>query len=387
MNIQDKDQFGFYKVGDLKFYSKLQALEMQQHTNIFPTWHFNESTFKSIDWSIEPKESLSELYKKRAQQIREKYDYIVIWYSGAADSENVVQSFLSNGIKVDELASYNNYEATKDTDDWFNNEIHKVAVPRFKKIFKELQPGLKHRIVDVSNLIINHFKTKNTGSDWIYNQNSMLGPNNACRHQIRYTVPEWDKIINSGKKFAFIWGCEKPRLYKINGKYCIRFIDIVDHAVSPIQQIMPRAGEFDELFYWSIDLPELIIKQGHVLKNFLKLCNNDSTYLQKEPTYLGSAWKEEDNGTKKWLTINGLHSLIYPKYSYSPDSQGKIGTMILTPRDKWFFNLSDDVESRKNWKVGLEKLWNTLSDYWKNDSADITKGLKQMLSIPYFLEK
>jgi hypothetical protein len=101
MNIQDKDQFGFYKVGDLKFYSKLQALEMQQHTNICPTWHFNESTFKSIDWSIEPKESLSELYKKRAQQIREKYDYIVLWYSGGADSHNVLMSFVKNNIFID----------------------------------------------------------------------------------------------------------------------------------------------------------------------------------------------------------------------------------------------------------------------------------------------
>jgi hypothetical protein len=84
MTYQDK--LGVYRVGDLKFYSKLQAIEMSTKTGIHLHWDFNEAVFDSYDWTVEPKDSLVELYRQRAQQLRNKYDYIILAYSGGADS-------------------------------------------------------------------------------------------------------------------------------------------------------------------------------------------------------------------------------------------------------------------------------------------------------------
>ena len=76
MTYQDK--LGVYRVGDLKFYSKLEAIEMHTKTGIHPHWDFNEAVFSSYDWTVEPKEDLLELYKQRAEQLRNQYDYIIL---------------------------------------------------------------------------------------------------------------------------------------------------------------------------------------------------------------------------------------------------------------------------------------------------------------------
>jgi hypothetical protein len=81
------DRLGCYRVGDLKFYSKLEAIETMQQTGIHLHWDFNEAVFGCYNWKQEPVDSLSDLYRRRAQQLRDQYDYIVLCYSGGADSD------------------------------------------------------------------------------------------------------------------------------------------------------------------------------------------------------------------------------------------------------------------------------------------------------------
>ena len=73
------DQFGYYTVGpQFKTYSKLQAIEEMQRTGTHLEWHFNKQQYGTYNWTQEPAESLDELYRRRAQQIRDSYDYVVI---------------------------------------------------------------------------------------------------------------------------------------------------------------------------------------------------------------------------------------------------------------------------------------------------------------------
>jgi asparagine synthetase B (glutamine-hydrolysing) len=100
-----QDKFGFYQVGDFRTYSKFEAIEQHTKTNKKLQWNFNDTIYRSYKWDQEPKESLSELYRQRAQQIREQYDYVVLWFSGGADSTNILNAFIDNNIKLDEVAS------------------------------------------------------------------------------------------------------------------------------------------------------------------------------------------------------------------------------------------------------------------------------------------
>jgi len=98
INIEKNPKLGYYTVGSEKFFSKPMALLAATELNQFPDWHFNKKEFASIDWSIEPATDIRNLYRLRAQQLRQQYDYIRLEFSGGSDSATVLYSFVNNGI-------------------------------------------------------------------------------------------------------------------------------------------------------------------------------------------------------------------------------------------------------------------------------------------------
>lgn len=380
---QNYDQFGFYCVGKDKYYSKIEAIEAHARTGIHLHWDFNESVFSQFDWTKEPVESLSELYRRRAQQLRDKYDYLVLWYSSGADSEAVLQAFTDNDIKLDEVASFVNYEGNGDKNDYAHNgEIFHIAVDRIKK-HQETYPDMKHRVIDVCQPAIDRFSTVDKIHDWKYTINLSWSPHGSVRSNLIYTVKEWKDMISSGKRVGFIWGVDKPRLYQQDGKYCVRFIDSLDMAVTPQWQNHGGIGEFRELFFWTPDMPEIVIKQGHIVKNYLKSTTPSSQHLRIEPTWLGYV---VHNDITYWLTSVGLSNLIYPGFEYNALNMYKPSSIIWTDRDNWFFKMSKTNESKRIWEAAVSDLWNNLPEYWRNDPSDIRKAVKGCFSKPYFLE-
>ena len=96
-------KLGYYLVNGLEFDSKLQACIYATQLNKDVKWIFNDWMFSKYPWHVEPSETLDQLYDQRARQLREKYDYIIISYSGGADSHNIVSSFIRQGLHIDEL--------------------------------------------------------------------------------------------------------------------------------------------------------------------------------------------------------------------------------------------------------------------------------------------
>lgn len=380
----ESDKFGFYRVGNFKFYSKIEAIEMHAKTGIHPHWDFNESVFSSYDWTREPVESLEELYRQRAQQLRDKYDYLVLWYSSGADSNNILRSFLDNDILLDEVASFENEQGSHDKNDFYvNGEIYNVAhqtVTEYKKKF----PDLKHRIIDICQPTIDFFSSTNSVFNWKYHMNCSFNPNATLRNRLYRYVKDWQDIKNSGKKIGFIWGIDKPRLGLSDGKYYYYFIDVVDHSVSPNWQINRDPGDFNELFYWTPDLPKLVIKQAHVIRQCLRAPKNTIKNFTTEPSRL--AYKIDNAGKKLWLTTVGANTLIYPKYQFNQLNEFKPSKLFWSPRDNWFFNMGDSAQCYQNWNNALNDLWSNVPDYWKNDPADPGLAFKGCVSRSYFLE-
>jgi len=375
-----QDKFGFYQVGDLKFYSKLEALQVHKQLNKPVTWNFNELTYSGYNWEVEPVESLSELYKQRAQQLRDKYDYLVLWFSGGADSNNVLDVFINNDIKIDEVVSYVNYDATGDKNNWLNAEIYNIAVPKVEAL-KEKQPWLKHRLIDLSQLTVDAFTNKEAKFNWIYHANGYFNPNTIARHNIKLKVPEWTQMFDTGKKVGFIYGMDKPKVTGIKGKYYFKFLDMIDNAVTAETQMANNAWEFDELFYWSPDLPELVIKQAHIVKNFLKL---QETHKLKE-TRLQYTHSQETIDKKLYELPTGmLHTLIYPTWKPIP-FQGKAPNIFFSPRDTWFFNLPDSDPAKRAWKIGLEELWRSTPESFKHERNKLPRAIDTIYSKIYYI--
>jgi hypothetical protein len=377
-----QDKLGVYRVGDLKFHSKLEAIEMHMKTGIHPTWDFNEAVFSSCDWTREPVTSLPELYKQRAQQLRNDYDYIIVMYSGGADSANVLESFLHNDIKVDEVCSYSNFQTTGVRNNALNAEVANVSIPYIQQL-QEQYPWLKYKLLNILELELDYFNDCNN-IGWIYEMNMYFSPNNASRASLPMHVKEWRDIIESGKKLAVVWGKDKPRVYQIGGKFAARFIDLIDDAAT-VKSIAGNEPYANEFFYWTPDKPEIIIKQAHLIKNYMQaLTPQKLPFVSLKKSNFASI---EYQGQLWYLSNNGVHSIIYPNWNVGTFTFVKSPSTMWSLKDKWFYSLEDEHSAKKIFYTGLEKLWKTLPDYWKNDPSDWSKGIKSCWSKSYFLEE
>lgn len=379
-----QDKFGYYTVGELKFYSKTEALLAEVKTGLKHVWHFNDEVFSSYNWRTEPSQSLDELYRMRAQQLRDQYDYLILWYSGGADSDNILRSFIENDIKLDEVASYVNYEFTGSKEHMQNAEIFFVAYPNIE-IAKQKQPWLIHRIEDYSNDVHDLYKktdNQSVGIDWIYDLNGWLSVNALAKQEIKTRIAEWNTLYEQGKRVCHIYGIDKPIIRRAGNRYIFHFWDRIDNAVTPRSQRLNRAWEFNELFYWTPDLPELIIKQAHAVKKYLRKPTVFDQHLETNTGYY--VHTVDRNGNRFNVSHETINSLIYPKWKPIP-YQVKGNSAIYSSRDDWFHNLSETEIIKRNHRVGLEELWRITPDEYKHDPTNIKheRGFKPTISKTY----
>ena len=381
---QNKDHYGYYTVGNYKTYSKLDAILKHESTGDFPQWNFNEDVFARANWTIEPQVELTELYRRRAQQIRDNYDYIVLFYSGGADSTNILQTFLKNDIKLDEIAQFYSLEGDGgDTMSNFNSEVTTVAIPWSRLIVQE-HTHIKHRVIDQSRIIDDIYNMPEIKNDFLFQQNTCISPNNFSRVYLRKIIKDYADMIAKGVRLCFIWGAEKPRLSMVDGRYCMRFLDMVDNCVSPLLQQGDFPGWYDELFYWSPEFTDGLIKQAHMVKRALQTLPLNEVNFTQDYSPFGTTVR---NGSSWNLTNHGLHQVIYPGWDINTFSVGKKRSPILSLRDSWYLNKT--TGSSQRFLAGINEFDSILSrvndGFWKNEK-DLMGGVKGCLSRPYFIE-
>lgn len=381
----NKDRFGFYQVGNHKTYSKIEAIELHKQTGYHPQWDFNQSTFSSYDWKIEPTETLEELYARRARQIRKDYDYIVIFYSGGADSANIIDTFVDNNIHFDEIATYNFWSADPDPTNFFNSEQIQVSYPRIKSL-KEQGLNFYHRFIDLSDQAYQVLKDNHYRLNRAYYGTGRWGVSHIARGQLRDIIPDYRKMIEAGKKIVFVWGSEKPRLYMENNRYCIKFLDVIDSGISCLTQLLNRPWEYDELFYWAPEAVDIICKQGHILKRFFekyKIYKEDKYYSDALIDIPGLEKIFANKDTEDGLSYRNLiNTLIYPKFNPKTFTCGKVQSLVTSQRDN-VFNRDPDL------RIQLDRLKQHLSQldpFWLNDPNNIERGVKASISPAYYLE-
>lgn len=402
----NKDNFGYYIVDSYKTYSKVEALEISHRLNKPVEWIFNDNAFGQYPWKINTKQDIKELYKKRAEQIRSRYDYIVVWYSGGADSFTVLNTFKENNIHVDEIAQFHSHEGEKGWNSYLNREIEEVAIPKTKE-FLDSMPHTKHRMVDFTPLIKELFKEDNNRLDFIYKSNHSFSPHQLARTYFREKIQDYKKIIESGKKLCFVWGAEKTPVHYDHElkKYYLMFHDSIDgNGVGPRTQTLNRAWEHDEFFYWSTDSTDIIARQAHIIVDYLKDPPREdlnSMWLTKDPywycvSYDGSyiplrtqmPWTKIDQRIY-YLTTHGLHRLIYPDWKEQTLSLGKSVGYIFGPRDRWWHKQKEHDQEMFN--SAMKSFYQRFKDsyvlYGQETSNDFRNiNLKNFYSKKYYLE-
>jgi hypothetical protein len=396
------NRFGFFEVGDQCFYSKLDAIKYSADTGHTVEWNFNDQILSSCDWLTEPKESLEELYKQRAQQIRDKYDYVVVMFSGGCDSTAVLDSFVDNNIPLDEVMIWHWLDGNGgNLHAFMTDEIWYLAIPHALKKLKDLDTRVTlHDNSDWERQRMQDPETRDQCWRGINNVHNLAlqGRYSSPKQGIHQRFPRINKLIEQGKSVCFVWAEAKPKVFfdpAVNKHYYW----IEDHYAClphPMQQWKNDPTENHEHFFTQEELPALMIKQAHLLLNCIKKWEpkNFVEYIHEKRAVVGPrgflvgdprwSWARTHCEGKEWfIDYDVYHSLIYPNHTPSEFVQWKQIGRAVHPAHQW---LADEFpHEAKLWYRDYIKTFSSLPESWKHYRGTIEQNVKR-LDKKYYIE-
>ena len=358
LGLEQNNKLGFYTVGDKVFYSKPQALMEATLTGHHPHWNFNREIFSKEPWQQEPKISLRELYRIRAQQLREKYDYIRLECSGGADSTTTLYSFLLNGIHIDEIVfrypKQGEYGLTPNA----NNTKPENTLSEWEYAAKPLlnwvatnYPRVRITFHDYSENMLKFDKDES----WTDSAKDYLHPEHTFKHDPLGTS-EHIKLAESGKRICVLYGIDKPKICIRDGRWYFYFIDLqANHANT---NVGPYTNLATEYFFWSPDLPELLRKQVHVIRNwFMNPMNRHLQFLVRWPNH----------SVAQRTTYESLAKpLIYPDYDATTWQTSKPTNNFYAEMGYWFYKNFQETKFYQAWQAGIDHMVNKIDPKYFN---------------------
>lgn len=376
--IEQNPKLGYYKVGSEVFYSKPTAYLYASKTKQKPSWHFNDLVFAKGDWTIEPETSLRELYRMRAQQLRERYDWIRVEASGGGDSTTAIFSFLLNGIPLDEVVfrfpktvgSTAVYDPWNTSADNTLGEAEFAAKPLMTWI-KTNYPEVTVTIQDYSeNLLADDYLKDES---WIYSTRDWFQPGHGIKHS-NFNTKEHRDLADSGKSICALYGIDKPRMTIIENNWYFYFNDVMCNHPCPV--VGDNTNITTELFYWTPDLPELVVKQVHMIKNWFELPQNQ--HLQYMVNWSGNLSKE------RTAYEHVAKSIIYPDYDLETWQTSKPTNSFYNEMDHWFYKNMTGTDRYQAWDAGLQYLANNIDSDLLTYELNKPTGLKPNYTPNYY---
>ncbi len=331
-------------------------------------WVFNDNEFKRHNWLIEPELTMDQLYDQRSRQIREKYDYVVLSYSGGADSHNILMSFIRQGLHIDEIVVNTTEKANKQFTvlDKTNLDSKNAAaehtfqtIPRLKEI-QNLIPHTKINVLDLSDHLFDTFTNAGDAS-WVLDKREGLNPAMVTRFNYIH-FSDIRKQFDKDKKIALIVGIEKPRAFIDRGRLIMQFVDRAANIVTVADHFKEYTNTEVELFYWSPDAVPLLIKQGHVIKKWLEV-NPQQQML----------WNRHSINQRITRLVHEriYRSLLYTTWDNSWWQADKAIKDWYSEFDQWFEDGYSDTEAYRVWQEGIDFVKTNLTPYLKRtDNPD-----------------
>lgn len=344
---------GFYTVGNQAYDNKLLALAACKKDQEVK-FHFYDEIYSQQDWTKRPLGTLKDLYKQRAQQLRDQYDYLVLYFSGGGDSWNILHTFLSNDIRLDEIYTrwaraerkFVNANPNR-REEWnIGSEFEYAVLPVLEKI-RISHPKINIVIDDYSEAYTKEFREDHfLQSD----QFQMMGT--AARYNRK---SEGQTLAEKRKqRVGIILGYEKINCTVENGDFFAYFQDGLGGEANDHRNI--------ETFYWNPNFPALPILQAHCMKDHFK-----------------------EQGLDKKSTYRSLYiKICYPEYNINTFQVDKFLGSMITKSELWVAKYNPLYIDP--WRWSLDQIMKTIGDRFKKKKGP-TVGLKNISSKKYLLEK
>lgn len=270
------DDYGWYEVGTHRFYNKIEAVLAHKQLNLPIRWNYNDAEYDAWDWTREPDRNLEDLYAERAWDIRNRYDYLVLHFSGGSDSANVLETFIRNKIPLDEILTRGSISQSSGrkgivpaTDIY--SECLNQALPLAQWAKENHYPNLKISVIDTTQIILDYFKSNPT---WFEQGVIGLTPGLIIKQNVDLLSPHYRELAEKGVKVAHIYGVDKPLVYQKDGVYYTQWRDGLLGEFSSPRTAGNHLPQYIELFYRGRRSIEMQLKQLHIVKRCLKINNH-----------------------------------------------------------------------------------------------------------------
>ena len=378
INIEQNPKLGFYSVGENTYYSKVQALMAGTTTGHFPTWNFNNDVYQKQDWLAEPEVNILELYRLRAVQLREKYDYIRLECSGGSDSTQALFSFLLNGIHVDEIVfRYPKTGSEKLPIDVRNYKCentlseYELATRPLLDWITTNHPRVKITVHDYSaDMLVDEDRDES----WVYSAKEFLQPGHVTKFP-NYQTIEHKYLADRGKSICVLYGIDKPKMCIKDGKWYLYFMDFQANYANP--DIGDYTNITNEYFYWTPDLPEISVKQAHIVKNWFNTTHNSHMqFLARWPNH---------SVAQRTTYENLIKPLIYPNYDPLTFQVNKPGSNFYSEMDHWFYENFKEHKLYSSWQAGIAFVEKNIDRKYFNIEKDRAVGFVGFMSPFYYI--
>lgn len=285
----------YYYDNELNIYfTQLDAVASQK-----PCWfYYYDREMATVPWKLEPSQSLDELYKARAQYIRDNNKYVILCYSGGHDSTNILETFYYNNIHIDEILVVGalSQDSYYGSDENHNGELYKNVFPTLEKLNL---PNTKVTVVDYTkwfNDPKNFTAILKYGDEWSKYMGGYKSVHKLFWHDLKKFVGR-----DNSKQTAYIMGTDKVYLtYEKDKPSYVKFYDMsfFDYGAVYEDENFKRVNFYTDVHPTATDITR---KQAHVLNRVKKL-------------NIGKNMKDSD------LLNRTLYKLRHPLVFQSPKS-------------------------------------------------------------------
>ena len=321
---------GYYQVGNKIFNHKIYALKEASQTGLIPKWFFNEQEFSTLKWTQSLGIDLPVMYAQRARQLREKYDHLILWWSGGADSTSMLQSFLHNNIVLDEIfvgwplkLTQGKYQPSLDTKVAnFVSEWDLTIKPGLQWL-ADHHPNIKISFVDTSDTVCRK-----------HHDESLFSLTETFQYLNDQRVESIAPIIRQrsqgNRTVANILGITPPELVVVNDYLCVYFHDLTMSPFGKSEFVSDGVQRKYEFFYATPDMPELQREMCHAVLSYVKttprLIQLFDKYKIVEPGVHQLMWRSPHNQSRRRL----LNKIIHPNYNHNNFQADKQSFVLLT---------------------------------------------------------
>jgi len=376
MHLQNnfvRDKYGYYVVGENIHRSVMLAhIDATESKNPIK-WIYHDDLFGSINRSLLGKVSLDDIYRQRAQQLRDDYDYLILNYSGGADSHNVLMTFINNNIKLDQITVRLPFSA-------INKKLHnptpydKSASNRNSEWDYNIKPFLDTLSLTHPDIRIELLDWLDSDSIGLISEDIFSDPRGgyflgSLLRSPSLTVDKVERdLLDKGKTVGILWGIDKPRLIctgtGIGDKVYMSLKDKPMVISSPTDN-NPQGTEY---FYWTPDMPLLAWEMAYKSFQFFNY-NQDMRKI-----LVRSRGEDYNVSLEKWQNFcDVINNVLYTTWSPSKFQVNKPGfgssTLDMRPGDIVIETLPILAPLREKWKY-----------HWKDYDKFLDRSIPSVLS-------